>query len=499
MKNLKYILLLVVSMLMTTGCNNWLEVQPYDQMAEDDLLSTEEGFKKLLNGIYVDLNKDELYGKTLTVEMVEIMAGSYQINDDPTIWGDYIDLNNRNLTSEYWRSRLDNTWDKAYALIRNCNTILLKMDEHRAVFTGDNYRLIRGEALALRALLHFDMFRLFGPVYKLNPAKESIPYVTTTDLQVRELLPGNEVMQHVIDDLTEAEALLVEDPIITTTGHLVNHSTNGDNFLEYRTLRMNYYAVQALLARAYYYISSYTDEQQAEYKARAKAYAEGIIAIAPQHFPFVDKANILGSPDNVDRIFSTEVIFGLTNVNRNLLFKNNNDPNHSPQPVLKMNPALLEAPYFGGGSQYGGSTDDYRYIANWKKSGNDYYFYKYADLADVSRIENTIVPMIRLGEMYLIIADLYDKVEERPIMASWANKLREHRGVEKMNEDRTYLHSYLNYEIVRELYGEGQIFYFYKRNYSSIMTVFDPVTEVVRASEKLYVLPLPDTEADNRQ
>lgn len=68
-----------------------------------------------------------------------------------------------------------------------------------------------------------------------------------------------------------------------------------------------------------------------------------------------------------------------------------------------------------------------------------------------------------------------------------------------MNEDRTYLHSYLNYEIVRELYGEGQIFYFYKRNYSSIMTVFDPVTEVVRASEKLYVLPLPDTEADNRQ
>ena len=49
-------------------------MKPYDTMAEGDLLSTEEGFKKLLNGVYIDLNKDELYGQTLTVEMVEIMG-----------------------------------------------------------------------------------------------------------------------------------------------------------------------------------------------------------------------------------------------------------------------------------------------------------------------------------------------------------------------------------------------------------------------------------------
>lgn len=499
MKKTAYILLFCFGILAMSGCSDWLEVQPYDQMAEDDLLSTEEGFKKLLNGVYVDLNKDELYGKTLTVEMVEIMAGSYKIGEDPTIWGNYIDLNNRNFTTDYWRQRLDNTWNKAYALIRNCNTILEKMEERRGMFTGDNYNLIRGEVLALRALLHFDMFRLFGPVYKNTPTKPSIPYVTTTDLQVQELLPGNEVMRRVVDDLQEAEVLLQNDPVITATDHLVNHSKNGDNFLEYRTLRMNYYAVQAMLARAFHYISSFEDEHQAEYKAKAKAYAEGIIAIAPVHFPFVDKANILGSPENVDRIFATEVIFALTNVNRSLLFKNNNDPNHSPQPVLRMDPDLLEAPYFGGGSDFGGSTDDYRYIANWKKSGNDYYFYKFADLADVSLIENTMVPMIRLGEMYLIIADLYDDVSERPIMASWANKLREHRGVEKMVEDETYRPSFLNYEAVRELYGEGQLFYFYKRNYASILTVFESPTQVMRASEKLYVVPLPDTEADNRQ
>lgn len=498
MKYIKYISF-CVALSVLCGCNSWLDVRPYDQMAEDELLGSEEGFKKLLNGIYIDLNADELYGRTLTVEMVEIMAGSYKIGEDLSTWGDYIDLDNRNFTSTYWRSRLDATWDKAYALILNCNTILEKMESRRGVFTGDNYNLIRGEALALRALLHFDMFRLFGPVYMLNPKDKSIPYQTSTSLQVQELLPGDKVMQHVLDDLRQAEQLLQNDPIISTRNHLqASSGTSGDNFLAYRTLRLNYYAVQALLARAYHYISSYPGEEQEEYKRLARQYAEGILAIAPEHFPFVDKSNILGSPRNVDRVFSTELIFALTNVQRNLLFKNNNDPDHRPQPVLTMDPDLLEAPYFGGGSEFGGSTDDYRYIANWKKTGSDYYFYKYADLTDVGLVENTLVPMIRLGEMYLILADLYDDVSERPLMGAWVNRLREHRGVEPMDESK-YAPRFLNYEIVRELYGEGQIFFFYKRNYSSILKVFESPSQFTRASEKLYVVPLPDTETENRQ
>ena len=430
------------------------------------------------------------------MEMVEVMAGSYLIGTDALTWGNYIDLDNRNFESEYWRTRLDNTWNKAYALIRNCNTILEKMEGREELFTGNGYNLIRGEALGLRAMLHFDMFRLFGPIYKLNPERESIPYETSTTLQVQELLPGTEVMRHVVEDLEEAERLLAEDPIRTTTGHLENHSTTGDNFWEYRTLRMNYYAVQALLARAYYYMAAYPGGQQAEYAAKAEGYATGIIDVAPVHFPFVDKANILGNPENIDRIFATEVIFGLTNVNRNLMFQNNNDPDHSPQPVLRMDPVLLEAPYFGGGSQYGGSTDDYRYIANWQKSGNDYYFYKYADMADVSRIENTIVPMVRLGEMYIIVAGLHR--DDRPLMASWVNKLREHRGVEKMEESQDFRASYLDYEAVRELYGEGQLFYYYKQDNAAIMTAFENA-QYKEASEKLYVVPLPDTETENRQ
>ena len=56
------------------GCSNWLDVQPYDQISEDELVKSEEGFQKALNGIYIGLNDEALYGKSLTVEMIEIMG-----------------------------------------------------------------------------------------------------------------------------------------------------------------------------------------------------------------------------------------------------------------------------------------------------------------------------------------------------------------------------------------------------------------------------------------
>ena len=35
------------------GCSNWLDVQPYDQISVDELVKSEEGFQKALNGIYI--------------------------------------------------------------------------------------------------------------------------------------------------------------------------------------------------------------------------------------------------------------------------------------------------------------------------------------------------------------------------------------------------------------------------------------------------------------
>ena len=43
MRILRHMLCAVLALSLLPGCDKWLEVQPYDQMAEDDLLSREEG------------------------------------------------------------------------------------------------------------------------------------------------------------------------------------------------------------------------------------------------------------------------------------------------------------------------------------------------------------------------------------------------------------------------------------------------------------------------
>lgn len=178
MKN-KILTLILLASALCPGCSGWLDVKPYDQISEEELLESEEGFQKLLNGIYIELNSDELYGSTLSVEMIEILGGAYEIGDNSSVWGDYLDLKDYDYNTDYWRGRLNGTWNKAYALILNCNKLLKNIQGRQALFTGHNYDIIRGEALALRAMLHFDMLRLFGPVYSLNPDGTSIPITRT--------------------------------------------------------------------------------------------------------------------------------------------------------------------------------------------------------------------------------------------------------------------------------------------------------------------------------
>ena len=131
MKN-KILTLILLASALCPGCSGWLDVKPYDQISEEELLESEEGFQKLLNGIYIELNSDELYGSTLSVEMIEILGGAYEIGDNSSVWGDYLDLKDYDYNTDYWRGRLNGTWNKAYALILNCNKLLKNIQGRHA-------------------------------------------------------------------------------------------------------------------------------------------------------------------------------------------------------------------------------------------------------------------------------------------------------------------------------------------------------------------------------
>ena len=74
---------------------------------------------------------------------------------------------------------------------------------------------------------------------------------------------------------------------------------------------MNYYAVEALLARASMYVGD---------TKRAEELSQDIIDKHDRstHFPFITSQQITASEP--DRVFSTEILFGLQNLNVDLLY-----------------------------------------------------------------------------------------------------------------------------------------------------------------------------------
>lgn len=483
MKKIIYTMIIACTTLFAS-CDSWLEVKPYDQIAEGELQKSEEGYQKMLNGIYIDLNSDALYGQTLSVEMIEVMGGAYTIGTDNSVWGNYKDLSSYKYNTEYWRNRLDQTWNKAYALILNCNKILETIDGNKNLFTDGSYYIIKGEALALRAMLHFDMLRLFGPVYSKDSDKKAIPYYTKQTNSPEPILTAQEVMEKITTDYEDALNYLANDPV-KTEGTMMSSTEDGSsNFLRYRALRLNYYAVEALMARAYLYMGN---------KTEAFKYATDVIKTADQNiFPFVDKNLVIGSPADPDRIFSSEVLFALTNTSRGTIHKNFFDPSRLPNYVFRMDDSMMSNLVYGGAATTGGYQDDYRYRACWMATGSNRYFYKYSDMVANGSIQNTMIPMVRLGEMFLIAAE--SQSGDLKAGVQYVNALRRNRGVASLT---TLTPDLLKYEYIRELYGEGQLFYLYKRLNSDIITSATS-SKNPKASDLIFVVPLPDTETENR-
>ncbi len=483
MKKIIYTMIIACTTLFAS-CDSWLEVKPYDQIAEGELQKSEEGYQKMLNGIYIDLNSDALYGQTLSVEMIEVMGGAYTIGTDNSVWGNYKDLSSYQYNTEYWRNRLDQTWNKAYALILNCNKILETIDGNKNLFTDGSYYIIKGEALALRAMLHFDMLRLFGPVYSKDSDKKAIPYYTKQTNSPEPILTAQEVMEKITTDYEDALNYLANDPV-KTEGTMMSSTEDGSsNFLRYRALRLNYYAVEALMARAYLYMGN---------KIEAFKYATDVIKTADQNiFPFVDKNLVIGSPADPDRIFSSEVLFALTNTSRGTIHKNFFDPSRLPNYVFRMDDSMMSNLVYGGAATTGGYQDDYRYRACWMATGSNRYFYKYSDMVANGSIQNTMIPMVRLGEMFLIAAE--SQSGDLKAGVQYVNALRRNRGVASLT---TLTPDLLKYEYIRELFGEGQLFFLYKRLNSDIITSATS-SKNPKASDLIFVVPLPDTETENR-
>ena len=455
------ILFLVLVLVGGNACSDWFDVLPKTSIKSEKFFDDESGFQSALTGCYVRMTNDETYGKNLTWNFMEKLVQRY----DNSV-GQTADVY-KYKDAAHSKNTLNDIWLNSYRTIGNINNLITQLDDHGhdVIKTKGNWELMKGEALALHAYHHFDLLRMFGPIYKDNPKSLSIPYRTTFSSEKSRLVPADSVCGFIIDNLIEAEKLLVNDPLIWN----INAK---DPFIGYRGHRMNKYATKALLARVYLYRGSASDLVEAARLAKE----------------VIDKSGLTLVGDNSkDHAMFDETLFGLNMYNmeervRNYFTKAEGRLGSELWITEKNAKDLFEGDVVG--------VNDIRFR-------NNYGFYfggvngmmtrKYLTGSDANY--NDKVPLIRLSEMYLIAAEATKD-------DTYLNKLRNVRGISRINDVKfsgndEEMIDILKSEYSKEYFAEGQFFFFLKRhNQKTFYRSVVPMTAVQ------YIFPLPDNERE---
>lgn len=490
-----------------SSCSDWLEVEMEDKIMEPVLFSTYSGYVSALNGVYLSLN--DYYTNAHLMDILDVMAQYYDVTENTThTYRKYIAFNYSDIDVENKNSDL---WNQGYTIIANTNAILDHLQN-----IGDSplnqaqFNILRGECLAMRAMLHFDLVRRHGSIYSLNPDTDAIPYQADTDRKIKPFLSHKVVMEKVIADLSEAASLLKDyDPIITEGTKDMTTEDNGvaSYDMAFRHLRLNYYAVQGLLARAYMWIG---DKSNA-YRCAKNEIIDKITTDKLEVFPWVTPEQIKAE-NRPNLIFSPEIMFAMYNSERSKQLYTN---------------AFSEALQLGNrltfyGQNIGESKvievydneNDYRRI-QWsmaepsqaeldqaaqegREPRSSLYTTKYQDFTGTVTNNEPLtyrfmVPMIRLSEMYYIAAEATNDKNEA---YSLINTVRLHRQCPDLPSDGD-LNSDLLYEFTREMVGEGQLFFYYKRHQST-MLISRTGKYDYNMNLASYVWPIPESETNKR-
>ena len=270
---MKRILLACIS-LFFLGCGNFLDINPESEVVNDDMFSTAEGVEDALYGVYMSMVKEDMYGGDMSVLIPELLGQNFVTDDGYLIFVSRLDLENADT-----RKTVRTIWSASYLVISYLNNIIENLDG-KNVKDFKYYNLYRGEALGLRAAIHFDLLRFFAVHVNSKNASakaEAIPYVTKYTFKVTPFSSVEEVYEKIIADLKEAETCLAEDE--TLMPKIRKGGEKG--FTGARELHFNLYAAQAMLARVYWMKGDLEN---------AKKYANKVIQ--SEKFQFVNQEDL---------------------------------------------------------------------------------------------------------------------------------------------------------------------------------------------------------------
>lgn len=160
MKNIKYSILFLSVLLITFSCDDALNLSPITEKEAAKFYSNENEIENAIYGVYAQLQHYSLYNVELIIagELQSDITFCEDPNNDGGIYGE---LDSFNVTPA---SKVpSNIWLQSYVGIQRANVVLNRISKIN--FKKANIKQHRiGEMGFIRALLYFNLVRLFGDV-----------------------------------------------------------------------------------------------------------------------------------------------------------------------------------------------------------------------------------------------------------------------------------------------------------------------------------------------
>lgn len=215
-------------LLATASCKKDLLLPPYNGLSNEAVVNTIEGLQSATIGTY-NYIKDEYYVRNYHI-LAEYPSDNVALSGtttDPLFYAyNYQHQKNQVNVANFWR--------KAYQGIYGTNVVIEKVepgaDAVRNQLLGENY--------FLRAMIHFDLVKLFGRPYTEDNG-ESLGVMIKTNTDVNELPSRSKVK--------DVYALVISD--LNKAIELTN-SSKSNNFASKEVAK-------ALLSRVYLYMGNY--------------------------------------------------------------------------------------------------------------------------------------------------------------------------------------------------------------------------------------------------
>lgn len=236
MKKIITILITTLSLFLGSSCDEFLNVKPTDSAAAETAIHTAADAGVIINGVMSAMASSYYYGRRFIL-YGDVKGGDVTIVSQGR-GDDALYSFNHSATSNAYGG----FWSQIYYCLLQINNLLANIDRIETEGSGsDALSAYKGQALTLRALMYFDLVRLYGKPYTQdNGASLGVPMpLAVLDAYAKETRKTvAENYTQIVKDLTDAAGLLDNSKNVT----------NG---------YINYYANKAIQARVYLFMGNY--------------------------------------------------------------------------------------------------------------------------------------------------------------------------------------------------------------------------------------------------